>query len=148
MLLDIKSQESITLVRNCTNKENKQMSKLNLLNKELVRKDVQSVMDELAEKVLVSEFTQFITSELLLNSFTEELVESLEDVRADFCAKASKVGRRVELWVYRDGNDFEFDGAGNMIQNFVIRAMVETPNADNREYASKTVEIVFTEGGE
>lgn len=121
------------------------MSKLNLLDKELVRKDVQSVMEELAEKVLVGEFSKFIASELLLNSFTEELVESLEDGRADFCAKASKVGRRVELWVYRDGNDFEFDGAGNMIQNFVIRAMAETPNADNREYASKTVEVVFTE---
>lgn len=124
------------------------MSKLNLLDEELVRKDVQSVMEELSEKVLVSEFAHFITSELLINSFTEELVESLEDGRADFCAKASKVGRRVELWVYRDGNDFEFDGAGNMIQNFVIRAMAETPNADNREYASKTVEIVFTEDGE
>lgn len=121
------------------------MTKLNLLDKELVRKDVQSVMDELAEKVLVSEFAQFITSELLVNSFTEELIESLEDGRADFCAKASKVGRRVELWVYRDGNDFDFDGARNMIQNFVIRAMAETPNADNREYATRTVEIVFTE---
>ena len=124
------------------------MSKLNLLDKELVRKDVELVLNELSEKVLVSEFAQFITSELLVNSFTEELIESLEDGRADFCAKASKVGRRVELWVYRDGNDFEFDGAGNMIQNFVIRAMVETPNDDNREYASKTVEIVFTEDGE
>ena len=121
------------------------MSKLNLLDKELIRKDVQSVMDELAEKVLIGEFAQFITSEVLINSFTEELVESLEDGRADFCAKASKVGRRVELWVYRDGNDFEFDGAGNMIQKFVIRAMAETPNADNREYATKTIEIVFTE---
>lgn len=121
------------------------MTKLNLLDKELMRKDVQSVMDELAEKVLISEFAQLITSELLVNSFTEELVESLEDGRADFCAKASKVGRRVELWVYRDGDDFDFDGAGNMIQNFVIRAMAETPNADNREYASKTVDIVFTE---
>lgn len=121
------------------------MSKLNLLNKELVRKDVQSVMDELSEKVLVSEFAQFITSELLVNSFTEELIESLEDGRADFCVKASKVGRRVELWVYRDGNDFDFDGAGNMIQQFVIRAMAETPNADNRDYSTKTVEIVFTE---
>lgn len=124
------------------------MSKLNLLDKELVHKYVQSVMEELSEKVLVSEFAQFITSELLVNSFTEELVESLESGRAAFCAKASKVGRRVELWVCRDGNDFEFDGAGNMIQNFVIRAMAETPNADNREYASKTVEIVFTEDGE
>lgn len=126
------------------------MTKLNLLDKELMRKDVQSVMDELAEKVLISEFAQFITSELLVNSFTEELVESLEDGRADFCAKASKVGRRVELWVYRDGDDFDFDfdGAGNMIQNFVIRAMAETPNADNREYVSKTVEIVFMEDGE
>lgn len=121
------------------------MSKLNLLDKELVHKHVQSVMDELSEKVLVSEFAQFITSELLVNSFTEELAESLEDGRADFCAKASKVGRRVELWVYRDGNDFDFDRAGNMIQKFVIRAMAETPNADNREYASKTVEVVFTE---
>lgn len=121
------------------------MSKLNLLNKELVRKDVELVLNELSEKVLVNEFSQFITSELLVNSFVEELVESLEDGRADFCAKASKVGRRVELWVYRDGNDFEFDGAGNMIQKFVIRAMAETPNADNREYASKTVEVVFTE---
>lgn len=121
------------------------MSKLNLLDKELVRKDVQSVMEELSEKVLVSEFAQFITSELLVNSFTEELVESLEDGRADFCAKASKVGRRVELWVYRDGNHFEFDRAGNMIQQFVIRAMAETPNADNREYATRTVEVVFTE---
>ena len=121
------------------------MSKLNLLDKELVRQDVQSVMDELAEKVLIGEFAQFITSELLVNSFTEELVESLEDDRADFCAKASKVGRRVELWVYRDGNDFEFDGAGNMIQQFVIRVMTETPNADNRDYATKTVEIVFAE---
>lgn len=124
------------------------MSKLNLLDKELVRKDVELVLNELSEKVLVSEFAQFITSELLVNSFTEELIESLEDGRADFCAKASKVGRRVELWVYREGNDFDFDGAGNMIQNFVIRAMAETPNADNREYASKTVEIVFTEDGE
>lgn len=129
-------------------KEDLEMSKLNLLDKELVHKYVQSVMEELSEKVLVSEFAQFITSELLVNSFTEELVESLESGRADFCAKASKVGRRVELWVYRDGNDFEFDGAGNMIQNFVIRAMAETPNADNREYASKTVEILFTEDGE
>ena len=108
------------------------MTKLNLLDKELVHKYVQSVMGELSEKVLVSEFAQFITSELLVNSFTEELIESLEDGRSDFCAKASKVGRRVELWVYLDGNDFEFDGAGNMIQKFVIRAMVETPNADNR----------------
>lgn len=121
------------------------MTKLNLLDKELVNKYVQSVMEELSEKVLVSEFAQFITSELLVNSFTEELIESLEDGRADFCAKASKLGRRVELWVYRDGDDFDFDGAGNMIQNFVIRAMAETPNADNREYATKTVEIVFTE---
>lgn len=121
------------------------MSKLKLLDKELVRKDVELVLNELAEKVLVSEFAQFITSELLVNSFVEELVESLESGRADFCAKASKVERRVELWVYRDGNDFEFDGAGNMIQKFVIRAMAETPNADNREYVSKTVEIVFTE---
>lgn len=121
------------------------MSKLNLLDKELVRKDVQSVMEELAEKVLIGEFAQFITSELLVNSFTEELVESLEDGRADFCAKASKVGRRVELWVYRDSNDFDFDEARNMIQKFVIRAMAETPNSDNREYANKTVEIVFTE---
>lgn len=129
-------------------KEDLEMSKLNLLDKELVRKDVQSVMEELSEKVLVSEFAQFITSELLVNSFTEELIESLEDGRADFCAKASKVGRRVELWVYRDGNDFDFDGAVNMIQKFVIRAMTETPNADNRDYASKTVEIVFTEDGE
>lgn len=129
-------------------KKDLEMSKLNLLDKELVRKDVQSVMEELSKKVLVSEFAHFITSELLINSFAEELVESLEDGRADFCAKASKVGRRVELWVYRDGNDFEFDGAGNMIQNFVIRAMAETPNADNREYASKTIEIVFTEDGE
>lgn len=129
-------------------KEDLEMSKLNLLDKELVRKDVQSVMEELSKKALVGEFAQFITSELLVNSFTEELVESLEDGRADFCAKASKVGRRVELWVYRDGNDFDFDGVGNMIQNFVIRAMAETPNADNREYASKTVEIVFTEDGE
>lgn len=126
-------------------KEDLEMSKLNLSDKELVHKHVQSVMDELSEKVLVSEFAQFITSELLVNSFTEELVESLEDGRADFCAKASKIGRRVELWVYRDGNDFDFDGAGNMIQNFEIRAMTETPNADNREYATKTVEIVFTE---
>ena len=121
------------------------MSKLNLLDKELIRKYIQSVMDELAEKVLISEFAQFITSELLINSFTEELIESLEDGRADFCAKASKVGRRVELWVYRDGDDFDFDGAGNMIQQFVIRAMAETPNADNREYATKTVEVIFTE---
>lgn len=124
------------------------MSKLNLLNKELVRKDVQSVMEELSEKVLVIEFAHFITSELLINSFTEELLESLEDGRADFCAKASKIGRRVELWVYRDGDDFDFDGAGNMIQQFVIRAMAETPNADNREYATRTVEVVFTEDGE
>ena len=121
------------------------MTKLNLLDKELVHKYVQSVMEELSEKVLVSEFAQFITSELLVNSFTEELIESLEDSRADFSAKSSKAGRRAELWVYRDGNDFDFDGAGNMIQNFVIRAMAETPNADNREYATKTVEIVFTE---
>lgn len=51
MSLDIKSQENITLVQNCTNEENKQMSKLNLLDKEFVHKYVQSVMDELAEKV-------------------------------------------------------------------------------------------------
>ena len=121
------------------------MTKLNLLDKDLVHKDVEEVLNELSEKVLVSEFAQFITSDLLVNSFTEELVESLESGRADFCAKASKVGRRVELWVYRDGNDFDFDGAGNMIQKFVIRAMTETPNADNREYVTKTVEIVFTE---
>lgn len=126
-------------------KEDLEMSKLNLLDKELMRKHVQSVMEELSEKVLVSEFAQFITSELLVNSFTEELIESLEDGRADFCAKASKVGRRVELWVYPDGTDFDFDGAENMIQRFVIRAMVETPNADNQDYATKTVEIVFTE---
>lgn len=126
-------------------KEDLEMSKLNLLDKELVRKDVELVLNELSEKVLVGEFAQFITSDLLVNSFTEELVESLESGRADFCAKASKVGRQVELWVYRDGSDFEFDGAGNMIQKFVIRAMTETPNADNREYATKTVEIVFTE---
>ena len=121
------------------------MTKLNLLDKDLVHKDVEEVLNELSEKVLVSELAQFITSDLLVNSFTEELVESLESGRADFCAKASKVGRRVELWVYRDGNDFDFDGAGNMIQKFVIRAMTETPNADNREYVTKTVEIVFTE---
>lgn len=121
------------------------MTKLNLLDKDLVHKDVEEVLNELSEKVLVSEFAQFITSDLLVNSFTEELVESLESGRADFCAKASKVGRRVELWVYRDGNDFDFDGAGNMIQKFVIRAMTETPNAYNREYVTKTVEIVFTE---
>lgn len=121
------------------------MTKLNLLDKDLVHKDVEVVLNELSEKVLVSEFAQFITSDLLVNSFTEELVESLESGRADFCAKASKVGRRVELWVYRDGNNFDFDGAGNMIQKFVIRAMAEAPNADNREYATKTVEIVFTE---
>lgn len=121
------------------------MTKLNLLDKDLVHKDVEEVLNELSEKVLVSEFAQFITSDLLVNSFTEELVESLERGRADFCAKASKVGRRVELWVYRDVNDFDFDGAGNMIQKFVIRAMTETPNADNREYVTKTVEIVFTE---
>lgn len=121
------------------------MIKLHLLDKEVVRNDVRGVMEALAEKVLVSEFAQFITSNLLINSFTEELVESLEDGRADFCAKASKIGRRVELWVYRDGNNFDFDGAGNMIQNFVIRAMAETPNADNRKYAHKTVEIVFEE---
>ena len=124
------------------------MTKLNLLDKDLVHKDVEVVLNEVSEEVLVSEFAQFITSELLINSFTEELIESLEDGRTDFCAKASKVGRRVELWVYRDGNDVEFDGAGNMIQKFVIRAMAETPNADNREYATKTVEIVFTEDGE
>lgn len=121
------------------------MSKLHLLDKEVVRKDVREVMTALSEKVLVSEVAQFITSELLVNSFTEELVESLEDGRADFCAKASKVGRSVELWVYREGDDFDFDGAGNMIQNFVIRAMVETPNADNRKYAHKTVEFIFVE---
>lgn len=121
------------------------MSKLHLLDKEVVRKDVFEVMTALSEKVLVSEFAQFITSELLVNSFTEELVESLEDGRADFCAKASKVGRRVELWVYRDSDDFELDVDGSVIQKFVIRAMVETPNADNRKYAHKTVEMIFVE---
>lgn len=121
------------------------MSKLHLLDKEVVRKDVREVMEALSEKVLVSEFAQFITSDLLVNSFTEELVESLEDGRADFCAKASKVGRRVELWVYRDGDDFELDVDGSVIQKFVIRAMAETPNADNRKYAHKTVEIIFAE---
>lgn len=121
------------------------MSKLHLLDKEVVRKDVREVMEALSEKVLVSEFAQFITSDLLVNSFTEELVESLEDGRADFCAKASKVGRRVELWVYRDGDDFELDVDGSVIQKFVIRAMAETPNADNRKYAHKTVEMIFVE---
>lgn len=121
------------------------MTKLILLDKEVVRKDVFDVMNALSEKVLVSEFAQFITSDLLVNSFTEELVESLEDGRADFCAKASKVGRRVELWVYRDGDDFELDVDGSVIQKFVIRAMAETPNADNRKYAHKTVEMIFVE---
>lgn len=121
------------------------MSKLHLLDKEVVRKDVLDVMTALSEKVLASEFAQFITSELLVNSFTEELVESLEDGRVDFCAKASKVGRRVELWVYREDTDHESYGNGTLIQRFVIRAMAETPNADNRKYAHKTVEIVFTE---
>lgn len=121
------------------------MSKLHLLDKEVVRRDVREVMEALSEKVLVSEFAQFITSDLLVNSFTEELVESLEDGRVDFCAKASKVGRRVELWVYRDGDDFELDVDGSVIQKFVIRAMAETPNADNRKYAHKTVEMIFVE---
>jgi hypothetical protein len=121
------------------------MTKLNLLDKEVVRKDVREVMEALSEKVLVSEFAQFITSDLLVNSFTEELVESLEDGRADFCAKASKVGRRVELWVYRDGDDVQYTGEDNFIQKFVIRAMAETPNADNRKYAHKTVEFIFAE---
>lgn len=121
------------------------MTKLILLDKEVVRKDVFDVMNALSEKVLVSEFAQFITSDLLVNSFAEELVESLEDGRADFCAKASKVGRRVELWVYRDGDDFELDVDGSVIQKFVIRAMAETPNADNRKYAHKTVEMIFVE---
>lgn len=121
------------------------MSKLHLLDKEVVRKDVREVMEALSEKVLVSEFAQFITSDLLVNSFTEELIESLESGRADFCAKASKVGRRVELWVYRDGDDFELDVDGSVIQKFVIRAMAETPNADNRKYAHKTVEFIFVE---
>ena len=121
------------------------MTKLILLDKEVVRKDVLDVMNALSEKVLVSEFAQFITSDLLVNSFTEELVESLEDGRADFCAKASKVGRRVELLVYRDGDDFELDVDGSVIQKFVIRAMAETPNADNRKYAHKTVEMIFVE---
>ena len=121
------------------------MSKLHLLDKEVVRNNVRGVMEALAEKVLVSEFAQFITSDLLINSFTEELVESLEDGRADFCAKASKIGRRVELWVYREDTDYESYGNGTLIQRFVIRAMAETPNADNRKYAHKTVEIVFEE---
>lgn len=121
------------------------MSKLHLLDKEVVRKDVREVMEALSEKVLASEFAQFITSDLLVNSFTEELVESLESGRADFCAKASKVERRVELWVYRDGDDFELDVDGSVIQKFVIRAMAETPNADNRKYAHKTVEFIFVE---
>ena len=121
------------------------MSKLHLLNKEAVRNDVRGVMEALAEKVLVSEFAQFITSDLLINSFTEELVESLEDGRADFCAKASKIGRRVELWVYREDTDHESYGNGTLIQRFVIRAMAETPNDDNRKYAHKTVEFIFVE---
>lgn len=121
------------------------MSKLHLLDKEVVRNDIRGVMESLAEKVLVNEFAQFITSDLLVNSFTEELVESLEDGRADFCAKASKVGRRVELWVYREDTDYESYGNGTLIQRFVIRAMAETPNADNRKYAHKTIEIVFEE---
>ena len=121
------------------------MSKLYLLDKEVVRKDVFDVMNALSEKVLVSEFAQFITSDLLVNSFTEELVESLEDGRADFCAKASKLGRRVELWVYREDTDHESYGNGTLIQRFVIRAMAETPNADNRKYAHKTVEFIFAE---
>ena len=119
------------------------MTKLILLDKEVVRKDVLDVMTALSEKVLVSEFAQFITSDLLVNSFTEELVESLESGRADFCAKASKVGRRVELWVYQDGDDVQYTGEDNFIQKFVIRAMAETPNADNRKYAYKTVEFIF-----
>lgn len=45
------------------------MSKLHLLDKEVVRNDVRGVMEALAEKVLVSEFAQFITSDLLINSF-------------------------------------------------------------------------------
>lgn len=121
------------------------MTKLILLDKEVVRKDVLDVMTALSEKVLVSEFAQFITSDLLVNSFTEELVESLESGRADFCAKASKVGRRVELWVYQDGDDVRYTGEDNFIQKFVIRAMAETPNADNRKYAHKTVEMIFVE---
>ena len=121
------------------------MSKLHLLDKEVVRKDVREVMEALSEKVLVSEFAQFITSDLLVHSFTEELGESLEDGRADFCAKASKVGRRVELWVYREDTDHESYGNGALIQRFVIRAMAETPNADNRKYAHKTVEFIFVE---
>lgn len=121
------------------------MSKLHLLDKEVVREDVRGVMEALSEKVLVSEFAQFITSDLLVNSFTEELVESLEGGRADFCAKASKVGRRVELWVYREDTDHESHGNGALIQRFVIRAMAETPNADNRKYAHKTVEFIFVE---
>lgn len=121
------------------------MSKLHLLDKEVVRKDVRGVMEALSEKVLVSEFAQFITSDLLVNSFTEELMESLEDGRADFCAKASKAGRRVELWVYREDTDHESYGNGTLIQRFVIRAMAETPNADNRKYAHKTVEFIFAE---
>lgn len=121
------------------------MTKLILLDKEVVRKDVLDVMTALSEKVLVSEFAQFITSDLLVNSFTEELVESLESGRADFCAKASKVGRRVELWVYQDGDDVQYTGEDNFIQKFVIRAMAETPNADNRKYAHKTVEMIFVE---
>lgn len=121
------------------------MSKLHLLDKEVVRKDVREVMETLSEKVLVSEFAQFITSDLLVNSFTEELVESLESGRVDFCAKASKVGRRVELWVYREDTDHESYGSGTLIQRLVIRAMAETPNADNRKYAHKTVEFIFVE---
>lgn len=119
------------------------MTKLILLDKEVVRKDVLDVMNALSEKVLVSEFAQFITSDLLVNSFTEELVESLESGRADFCAKASKIGLGVELWVYRDGDDVQCTGDDNLIQRFVIRAMAETPNADNRKYAHKTVEFIF-----
>ena len=121
------------------------MSKLHLLDKEVVRNDIRGVMESLAEKVLVNEFAQFITSDLLINSFTEELVESLEDGRADFCAKASKIGRRVELWVYREDTDYESYGNGTLIQRFVIRAMAETPNTDNRKYAHKTVEFIFVE---
>lgn len=121
------------------------MSKLHLLDKEVVRKDVFEVMTALSEKVLVGEFAQFITSDLLVNSFTEELVESLESGRADFCAKASKVDRRVELWVYREDTGVEFRENGALIQRFVIRAMAETPNDDNRKYAHKTVEFIFVE---
>ncbi len=53
----------------------------------------------------MSEFAQFITSDLLVNSFTEELVESLETVEQTSVRKRLKLDVELRLWVYREDTD-------------------------------------------